>query len=297
MDIHSTCSSCRHSWFGSYFPPLFSLILPWWWLHSWSGSLQEKENRWLAACDFSSRSLATSTTENVPFLIISAEESPGFCLLSGTGHMFGHELTMWSGGLPSKYKSQEWGMSRRKGSLCHQKEGTQWAAGVSSRIPFLICKIGQSPLPRGSEVCSDASSTIVYTCRAPSSTQGVCALSICPACGPFGEMKPEFNHGSHWTKFLHLFFLDFSVSIPHPGYTGSIYRIQYSSLACIISPLYVFFIRARISSENVKTVPTHGQHPAKKTESLDKACQMGFSAYLIMNHESFLDRWCNHIRE
>lgn len=63
--------------------------------------------------------------------------------------------------------------------------------------------------------------------------------------------------------------------------------MQYSSLAHIISLLHVFFIRAHISFENVKTLPTHGQHPTKKIESLDKACQMGFSAYLIVNHESF----------
>lgn len=92
-------------------------------------------------------------------------------------------------------------------------------------------------------------------------------------------MKPEFNQGSHWTVSPP-FFLDLNVSIPHPGYTLRIYRMQYSSLACIISLLYVFFIRARISSENVKTLPTHGQHPAKKIESLDKACQMGGSVLI-----------------
>lgn len=200
-------------------------------------------------------------------------------------------------------KSGEW-VAPQKTVEFLSPEGREMVAGQELAMQPLSSSVkwGQSSLPLGSVVFSNASCTMIYIPKALSNMQGCVLWVFVQLC----VIEPPANPSERWNQSLikfpigqsfSTFFLDLNVSIPHFSYTLRIYRMQYSSLARIISLLYVFFIRAHISSENVKILPTHGQHPAKKIESLYKACQMGFGAYLIMNHESFLDRWCNHIRE
>lgn len=92
-------------------------------------------------------------------------------------------------------------------------EGREMVAGQELAIQLLSSSVkwGQSSLPLGSIVFSNASCTMIYIPKALSNMQGVCSLSLCPAVcdrassNSFREMKPEFNKVSHWTKFLHIF--------------------------------------------------------------------------------------------
>lgn len=181
-------------------------------------------------------------------------------------------------------KSGEWVVSWGK-----VEEYGGWA-GIATRSLF-ICKARILISSLGSIVFCNYPSAIIYTPRTLCNMHGLCSLSLCPAIcdrassNSSREMKPEFNKLSHWTKFVHIF-LDLNVFLP-------LLAIPWEFTECSILPrprsshyLMCFLFEPIFHWKMSKYCP-HMARAQLRRESFYKTCQMGFGAYLIMNHESF----------